>query len=115
MTDDGVELVVRRPDALRVRPLRAPQSSERDSMPPTQHFKRGMQALLGEQFDTAEREFSEAVTLDPLYDAAFYGLGQVYMATKRFDWRSRRTSRRATRSSPRPRPKRSPASRRTAG
>jgi tetratricopeptide (TPR) repeat protein len=44
-----------------------------------------MQALLTEQYDPAEREFREAVKIDPLYDAAFYGLGQVYMATKRFD------------------------------
>ena len=65
--------------------VRPDQLSERDQHAVTQHFKLGMQALLGEQYDTAEREFREAVKIDPLYDAAFYGLGQVYMATKRFD------------------------------
>jgi tetratricopeptide (TPR) repeat protein len=65
--------------------LHAGQLSERDQHAVTQHFKLGMQALLGEQYDTAEREYREAVKIDPLYDAAFYGLGQVYMATRRFD------------------------------
>jgi Flp pilus assembly protein TadD len=64
---------------------RAPQLSQRDQHAANQHFRLGMQALLGEQYDAAEREFREAVKIDPLYDAAFYGLGQVYMATKRFD------------------------------
>ena len=31
------------------------------------------------------RNSRAAVAIDPLYDAAFYGLGQVYMATKRYD------------------------------
>ena len=65
--------------------VRASQLSERDQHAVTQHFKLGMQALLDEQYDTAEREFREAVKIDPLYDAAFYGLGQVYMATRRFE------------------------------
>ena len=63
----------------------AGQLSERDQRAATRHFKLGMQALLTEQYDTAEGEFRSAVRIDPLYDAAFYGLGQVYMATKRFD------------------------------
>ena len=49
------------------------------------HFKSGMQALVADRFEVAEREFRQAVRLDPLYDAAFYGLGQVCMATKRYD------------------------------
>lgn len=49
------------------------------------HFKAGMQSLVVERFEIAEREFRQAVRLDPLYDAAFYGLGQVYMATKRYE------------------------------
>jgi Flp pilus assembly protein TadD len=65
--------------------VRWQQLSERDQHAATQHFKLGMQALLGEQYDAAEREFREAVKIDPLYDAAFYGLGQVYMATRRFE------------------------------
>jgi len=49
------------------------------------HFRSGMLALASEQYDKAEAEFQNAVAIDPLYDAAFYGLGQVYMATRRYD------------------------------
>jgi Flp pilus assembly protein TadD len=52
--------------------------------PGHEHFKAGMQALASEQYAKAEAEFRNAVQLDPLHDAAFYGLGQVYMATKRY-------------------------------
>jgi tetratricopeptide (TPR) repeat protein len=70
---------------LSVAHLHAAQLSERDQHAATQHFKRGMQELLDERYENAEREFRDAVKIDPLYDAAFYGLGQVYMATKQFD------------------------------
>jgi Tfp pilus assembly protein PilF len=60
------------------------QLSERDQHAASQHFKRGMESLLAEKYDVAETEFKAAVAIDPLYDAAFYGLGQVYMATKRY-------------------------------
>jgi len=65
----------------------APQSqlSEREQHAAAQHFKLGMESLFAERYETAEREFQAAVKIDPLYDAAFYGLGQVYMATKRYD------------------------------
>ena len=43
-----------------------------------------MSALAVEQYEKAEAEFQNAVEIDPLFDAAFYGLGQVYMATKRY-------------------------------
>lgn len=49
------------------------------------HFKAGMQALASEKWDRAEAEFKAAVKIDPLYDAAFYGLGQVYMVKKQYD------------------------------
>jgi Flp pilus assembly protein TadD len=52
---------------------------------PSDHFKSGMTALAAEQYEKAEAEFQNAVLIDPLFDAAFYGLGQVYMATKRYD------------------------------
>jgi Tfp pilus assembly protein PilF len=65
--------------------INASQLSERDQHAAAQHFKRGMESLLGEKYDLAETEFKAAVAIDPLYDAAFYGLGQVYMATKRYD------------------------------
>jgi Tfp pilus assembly protein PilF len=48
------------------------------------HFRTGMHALATERYDTAEVEFRQAVQLDPLHDGAFYGLGQVYMATRRY-------------------------------
>ena len=65
--------------------VQARQISERDQHLADGHFKRGMEALLGEQYDSAEQAFRAAVKIEPLYDAAFYGLGQVYMATKRYD------------------------------
>ena len=60
------------------------QLSEREQLAASQHFKRGMESLLADRYDVAEQEFKGAVAIDPLYDAAFYGLGQVYMATKRY-------------------------------
>jgi tetratricopeptide (TPR) repeat protein len=65
-------------------PVGAWQLSERDQHAASQHFKRGMESLVSEKYDVAETEFKAAVAIDPLYDAAFYGLGQVYMATKRY-------------------------------
>jgi Tfp pilus assembly protein PilF len=67
--------------------MSAPQAqlSEREQVAASQHFKRGMESLLADRYDIAEQEFKGAVAIDPLYDAAFYGLGQVYMATKRYD------------------------------
>jgi len=47
-------------------------------------FRAGMHALATERYETAEAAFKNAVQLDPLHDGAFYGLGQVYMATKRY-------------------------------
>jgi len=65
-------------------PVAAWQLSEREQHAASQHFKRGMESLVAEKYDVAETEFKAAVAIDPLYDAAFYGLGQVYMATKRY-------------------------------
>jgi tetratricopeptide (TPR) repeat protein len=64
--------------------IHAWQLSDREQHAASEHFKRGMESLLGEKYDVAETEFKAAVAIDPLYDAAFYGLGQVYMATKRY-------------------------------
>lgn len=63
----------------------AAQLSERDQHLAAQHFRTGMEALLSERYEPAEREFKETVKIDPLHDAAFYGLGQVYMKTQRYD------------------------------
>lgn len=51
----------------------------------TEHFRNGMQALASEKWDRAETEFKAAVKIDPLYDAAFYGLGQVYMVKRQYE------------------------------
>lgn len=45
-------------------------------------FRKGMRALGSERYDEAEQAFKKAVGLDPLYDAAFYGLGQAYVAKR---------------------------------
>lgn len=60
----------------------APQVAEREAL---RHFRNGMEALLAEQFDRAEADFRSAIRADPLFDAAYYGLGQVYMATTRYE------------------------------
>jgi len=66
-------------------PVYSSQLSEREQHAASQHFKRGMESLVAEKYDAAVAEFKAAVAIDPLYDAAFYGLGQAYMATKRYD------------------------------
>jgi tetratricopeptide (TPR) repeat protein len=55
--------------------------NQRDAL---QHYRAGEEAMHGERLDVAEREFREAVKLDPLLHLAHYGLGQVFMRTKRF-------------------------------
>lgn len=49
-----------------------------------QHLRAGQDALQAERWDEAEREFKKAIELDRLLDLAHYGLGQTYMATKRY-------------------------------
>jgi tetratricopeptide (TPR) repeat protein len=49
------------------------------------HLRAGQAALATERYDVAEREFREAIRLDPRLELAHYGLGQVFMATKRYD------------------------------
>ncbi len=68
-----------------LQPIAAAQLSERDQHLAAQHYRAGMEALLAERYEPAEREFKETVKIDPLHDAAFYGLGQVYMATKQYE------------------------------
>jgi Tfp pilus assembly protein PilF len=48
------------------------------------HLRLGQDALQSEHFDEAEREFKQAIDLDPILELAHYGLGQTYMATKRY-------------------------------
>lgn len=49
-----------------------------------QHLRAGQEAMQAEKWDVAEREFKSAIELDPLLELAHYGLGQTYMATKRY-------------------------------
>ena len=48
------------------------------------HLRLGQDALQAERFDEAEREFKQAIALDPILELAHYGLGQTYMATRRY-------------------------------
>ena len=68
--------------------LAAPSASQRtDEIGRRQAWERyrsGQELLLSERYDEAEREFSAAVELDPLLAAAHYGLGQTFMARKRY-------------------------------
>jgi tetratricopeptide (TPR) repeat protein len=49
-----------------------------------QHLLAGQRALQVERWDEAEREFKTTIELDPAIDMAYYGIGQVCMATKRY-------------------------------
>ncbi len=59
-------------------------SIDRDRKEALTHYRIGQDALRSEHFDVAEQEFQKAEKLDPALELAPYGLGQVYMATKRF-------------------------------
>lgn len=66
--------------------LAAPAQSrtQADQKRAVQHLRAGQNALQVERWDEAEREFKQAIELDPLLELAHYGLGQTYMATKRY-------------------------------
>ena len=48
------------------------------------HLRRAHENMRAEQWDKAEREFQAAIRLEPSLETAHYGLGQVYMATRRY-------------------------------
>jgi len=60
-------------------------SAQAPSVPAQAHqdalaqFKFGMVALESERYDEAEAAFKKAITLEPNYEGAYYGLGQTYM------------------------------------
>jgi len=76
--------------AMSVRSLPASQARvgesvvERDRHEALQRYRAGQSALRNERFVEAESEFQQAAKLDPTLELAPYGLGQVYMATKRY-------------------------------
>jgi Tfp pilus assembly protein PilF len=57
----------------------------REHLEAMRHLRLGQENLHAERWDKAETEFKAAIKLDPLIELAHYGLGQTYMATKRFD------------------------------
>jgi tetratricopeptide (TPR) repeat protein len=59
----------------------APDRSHQEAM---RHLRLGQENLRAEHWEQAATEFRAAVRLDPLLELAHYGLGQVFMATKRF-------------------------------
>ena len=59
-------------------------SADRSRKEALQHYRLGQDAMHSERFDIAEQEFQKSAKLDPTLELAPYGLGQVYMATKRF-------------------------------
>ena len=48
------------------------------------HYRAGQELMLDERYDRAAAEFIEAKQLDPLLTVAHYGLGQAYMALRRY-------------------------------
>jgi Tfp pilus assembly protein PilF len=62
-----------------------PQSSPtREHLDAMTHLRLGQENMRSEQWDKAEAEFQAALKLEPALEMAHYGLGQVYMNTKRF-------------------------------
>ena len=49
------------------------------------HLQAGQKAMARESFEVAEREFRDAIRLNPRLELAHYGLGQVLMATRRYE------------------------------
>jgi len=59
-------------------------TADRDRVEALRHYRLGQDSMRSEHYDDAEKEFQTASKLDPSLELAPYGLGQVYMATKRF-------------------------------
>jgi len=58
--------------------------SSREHLDAMRHLRLGQENMHHEQWDKAEAEFQAAIKLEPTLEMAHYGLGQVYMATKRY-------------------------------
>jgi len=66
-------------------PARAQQiAAEPQRREALKFYRAGQELLSREQFEKAADEFSKAVHEDPLLTRAHYGLGQAYMALKRY-------------------------------
>jgi tetratricopeptide (TPR) repeat protein len=65
--------------------LQPPQpASDRSKQQSVEHYRAGQDALRSEKYEIAEREFQTSIKLDPTYELPRYGLGQTYMAMKRY-------------------------------
>jgi Flp pilus assembly protein TadD len=62
----------------------AAQPAVKDHIDAMKHLRLGQENQRAEKWDLAEREFQTAAELEPPLEMAHYGLGQVYMATKRY-------------------------------
>jgi tetratricopeptide (TPR) repeat protein len=62
----------------------AQSAPSRDHLDAMRHLRLGQENMHAELWDKAEAEFQAATKLEPSLEMAHYGLGQVYMATKRF-------------------------------
>ncbi len=69
---------------LALAPRHGPAADDRDYKEAVKHVREGQKALNSERWDEAEEEFRIATQLAPLLVGGHYGLGQTYMATKRY-------------------------------
>jgi len=60
------------------------EQASREHLDAMRHLRLGQENMHAEQWDKAEAEFRAAIKLEPSLEMAHYGLGQVYMATKRY-------------------------------
>jgi protein O-GlcNAc transferase len=65
-------------------PLRAQIVSEQAQREALQFYRAGQEFLSSEQFEKAADSFRKAIEIDPLLALAHYGLGQSYMALRRY-------------------------------
>lgn len=78
-------LLASSPSPLASRPWQAANAKiELDKEDARQHYQRGYEALHNEKYEVAEQEFQSSIKLDPTFELSRYGLGQTYMATKRY-------------------------------
>src|SRR5947199_5630319 len=77
-------LVIATAGSAAAQPALGQATADRNRKEALQHYRLGQDAMRNERFDIAEKEFQKSAAIDPTLELAPYGLGQVYMATKRF-------------------------------
>jgi tetratricopeptide (TPR) repeat protein len=68
--------------AILATPISAQVSAERERARP--HYRAGEEFLRIEAWAEAAKSFSQAITIDPQFEDAYYGLGRAQMALKQF-------------------------------